>query len=238
MAQEMGRTYGTNYGGWWLPDSLKLNSESIIISAGVGEDISFDLAIQSKFGSTIQLLDPTERALKHFEEIQTYYKSQPKQMTIFTGSIQKDYESHITSLSPEFSKIHMNCVGLWHETTTLKFYKQANPNYVSQTLIPNLYGSTYTHAAVKRLRNFLEEKEIDKNCIDVLKLDIEGAEIQVLESMLEDAIYPKVLCVEFDYYLKGADSTGATGSLVRKLLEAGYKEAHSVNWNIVFIYTK
>lgn len=231
-----GQKYGTNYGGWWLPNSFCLGPNSIVISAGVGEDISFDLAIQSQFGCSIQLLDPTERAAKHFEEVQNYYKS--KSMAVFTGSIQKDYESLIAPLSPNLEQIHMNCVGLAYQSGTLKFYKQTNPNYVSQTIVPKMYGESYTLAPVKRLRNFLEEKLIAPDSIDILKLDIEGAEIEVLESILEDAIYPKVLCVEFDYYLKGVDTTGKTRSLVRRLIGIGYTIAHANNWNVVFIFTK
>jgi FkbM family methyltransferase len=228
-----GKTYGTNYGGWWLPDNLELDANSLIISAGVGEDISFDLAIQSKTGCNVELIDPTERAVKHFEEIVAYYRS--KDFSSLTGSIQKDYELHISPLNPDFEKIHMNCVGLWSEDTTLKFYKQVNPNYVSQTLIHNMYGANYSLVLVKRLKNFLLEKDYDPKKIDVLKLDIEGAEMEVLQTLLDDEIYPKVLCIEFDYYLKGLDINGTlTKRLIKELASKGYKALHNANWNITF----
>ena len=38
--------------------------------------------------------------------------------------------------------------------------------------------------------------------IDILKIDIEGSEIVVLNKMLDDQIYPKYLCIEFDLKLK------------------------------------
>jgi len=66
-------------------------------------------------------------------------------------------------------------------------------------------------------------------------LVIEGAELQVLESMLEDKIYPTVLCVEFDYYLKGKDK-GETGVIINKLYDAGYKLLHGENWNYTFMH--
>ena len=40
---------GTNYGGWDLPDDVRLDSQSIVYSGGVGEDISFDLLLQDKY---------------------------------------------------------------------------------------------------------------------------------------------------------------------------------------------
>ena len=36
---------GTNYGGWFIPKECKLDENSIVYSAGVGEDISFDIKI-------------------------------------------------------------------------------------------------------------------------------------------------------------------------------------------------
>ena len=65
-------TLGTNYGGWSIPINCKLDENSIIYSGGVGEDISFDLKINNKYKSNIILIDPT-KALKHFEEVKTYY---------------------------------------------------------------------------------------------------------------------------------------------------------------------
>ena len=231
---DKGTVYGTVYGGWWLPDNLKLGPDSLVISAGVGEDISFDLALQSKTGCRIELLDPTGRALKHFDEIVNYYRG-GKQISSLTGSIQKDYEMHISPLNPDFSKIHINPIGLWSTHTTLNFYKQTNPNYVSQTLVPNMYGSEYTVVPVKRLQSFLVEKGYSINDIDVLKLDIEGAEMEVLQTLLDDSIYPKVLCIEFDYYLKGLDINGSlTKRLIKELFSRGYKLMHNANWNITF----
>ena len=34
---------GTNYGGWYINNNIELNEDSIVYSAGIGEDISFDL---------------------------------------------------------------------------------------------------------------------------------------------------------------------------------------------------
>lgn len=82
------KRYGTVYGGWKLPDSIKLNSNSIIYSGGVGEDISFDLLLNATFNSNIFLIDPTKRALKHYEEVKSYYETNSP---IFTGDIQRDY---------------------------------------------------------------------------------------------------------------------------------------------------
>ena len=58
---------GTNYGGWSIPKNIKLNKDSIVYSGGVGEYISFDIKLQSKYNSNIFLIDPTIKAVNHFD---------------------------------------------------------------------------------------------------------------------------------------------------------------------------
>lgn len=220
--------YGTKYGGWFLPDDLKLNEKSIVVSAGVGEDISWDLLIQNKFNCKVFLVDPTERAIKHFEEVKDFFETGKS----FTGNIQPDYLEQLEDITPAFSCFTYLPVGLWSEKTTLKFYKQTNPEYVSQSLVKDMYGIEYTKVPVDRLKNLMKENNIKK--IDVLKLDIEGAEIEVLETLIQDGIFPKVLCVEFDLALKGKDKYNETQKIVNRLLYAGYKVISNQNLNVVF----
>jgi FkbM family methyltransferase len=224
-------TYGTVYGGWKLPPCAVLDNNSIVISAGVGEDMSFDLGVQSKFGCSVYLIDPTERAVRHVEEVKEFYSTG---VANFSGDIQKDYLKCIKDLKPDFNKIHMNAIGLWNKSDTLKFYKQTNPNYVSQTLIPEMYGQEYTSVPVVRLSSLLEQHGLKGKPIAVLKLDIEGAEIEVLESLIEDKIYPQTLCVEFDYYLKGNDKTNRTEAIIHRLNGVGYEMIYNDNLNVVF----
>jgi len=66
---------GTNYGGWYIPKNITLNADSIVYSGGVGEDISFDLLLSDKYDCNIVLIDPTKRAIKHFDEVQKYNKT-------------------------------------------------------------------------------------------------------------------------------------------------------------------
>ena len=222
-------SYGTKYGSWFLPDDLKLNEKSIVVSAGVGEDMSFDLLVQHKFDCKIYLIDPTERAIKHFEEVKDFFEAGKS----FTGNIQPDYLEVLEDITPAFSQFVYIPVGLWTEKTTLKFYKQANPEYVSQTLIKGMYNAEYTKVPVDRLKNLMKEYKLQK--IDVLKLDIEGAEIEVLETLFQDGIFPKVLCVEFDLALKGFDKYNKTEKIVQRLLYAGYKVVSNQNLNVVFV---
>ena len=65
--------------------------------------------------------------------------------------------------------------------------------------------------------------DLNHTKIDLLKLDIEGSEIDVLNQMLDDKIYPKYLCIEFDLLLKRKDPNKLTQKLVNRLQENNYK---------------
>lgn len=90
----------------------------------------------------------------------------------------------------------LNPCGLWDKDETLKFYAPADPNHVSHSAINLQHTDTYFEAPVRRTASIM--REFGHAHIDLLKLDIEGAEYKVLNSILEDKINIKVLCVEYD----------------------------------------
>jgi len=220
---------GTNYGGWSIPKYAKLNKSSIIYSGGVGEDMSFDLKLEDKYKCKIYLIDPTKKSIKHYEEVKEFYNSK---INKFSGNIQADYIYNIIDLKPNFNNYTYIKKGLYKEKTKLKFYKQTNPNYVSQSLVPNMFGTEYDEVEVDSIKNIM--KTYNHNKIDLLKLDIEGSEIDVLNQMLDDEIYPTYLCIEFDLLLKNKDPKQLTQKLVSRLQENNYKILENKNLNITF----
>jgi FkbM family methyltransferase len=219
---------GTNYGGWLIPENCDLNEDSIIYSGGVGEDVSFDVLLNAKYNCNIFLIDPTAKALKHYYELKEFYSNNKP----FTGGIQKDYYEKISNIKPNFDKLYYENIGLWDKQDTLKFYKQNNPNHVSQSIIENMFGNNYDVIQVDTISSIM--KKYNHTKIDLLKLDIEGAEIKVLENMLEQKIFPKYLCIEFDLKLKHKDYNNDTEKLIYKLQNHGYKILVNDNLNITF----
>ena len=141
----------------------------------------------------------------------------------------------LNNTPPNFNKMIYLPIGLWKEETELKFYKQNNENYVSQSLVENMFGNNSDIVKVNTIRNIMEEHCHDK--IDLLKLDIEGAEIEVLNKMLDDEIYPKYLLIEFDLLLKNKDPKNTTKQLIERMItKENYKILKNDNLNITFIH--
>ena len=57
---------GTQYGGWAL-DTNYVPDNSVIISAGVGEDISFDLFLMNNKNCKVVGIDPTPKSHAYIE---------------------------------------------------------------------------------------------------------------------------------------------------------------------------
>lgn len=219
---------GTNYGGWLIPEKCELDENSIVYSGGVGEDVSFDVLLNAKYNCNIFLIDPTVKALKHYYELKDFYTNSK----LFTGGIQKDYYEKISHIKPNFDKLYYENIGLWDKQDTLKFYKQNNHNHVSQSIIENMFGNEYDIIQVNTISSIM--KKYNHTKIDLLKLDIEGAEVKVLHNMLEQNIFPKYLCIEFDLKLKNKDYNNDTEQLIHKLLNHGYKILVNDDLNITF----
>ena len=204
---------GTEYGSWVIPHSISLSSDSVVYSAGVGEDISFDLLLQSKHNCNIVLIDPTSRSKIHFDEVVKFYKTNDWN---FSGDTQTDYQSKIKDIKPDLDKFKFLDIGLWKCKDVLKFYKHDNPQYVSQTLIEDMFGENYDEINVNSVKNIMVENGHNK--IDLLKIDVEGAEIEVINKMLDDEIYPKYICMELDLHSKGKDKDNLTKHLFERML--------------------
>jgi len=104
--------------------------------------------------------------------------------------------THVERTARDQPKFHFLPYGLWSEEAKLKFYAPRNPKHVSHSAV-NLQGSEdFFIGKVKTIAAAMTELGHDR--IDLLKLDIEGAEYAVLRTMAEQGIEPRVICAEFD----------------------------------------
>ena len=190
---------GSAYGGWTVPVDL-LSEDSVCYLAGVGEDITFDLALIERVGCEVYALDPTPRAALHVE-------------------------THAAAVE----KFHFLPVGLWSEETVLRFYAPADASHVSHS-VTNLQGTTdYFEAACVPLSKLLKEHGHDH--VDLLKMDIEGAEHTVIDWLLQSGVLPRILAVEFDQPTPWRKVRHS----VNRLRDAGYELVAIDIWDYTFV---
>jgi FkbM family methyltransferase len=120
-------------------------------------------------------------------------------------------------------------VGLWSSDTVQRFFAPRDPTHVSHSVM-NLQGtSDWFEAQCRTIQSVMTE--LGDTSIDLLKLDIEGAEHAVLASVLGSGIRPKVVCFEVDQPV-GPLRLLRTMRLVR---DHGYDLVAIDGWNFTFL---
>ncbi len=227
---------GTEYGGWNFVDDEYLYG-STIISAGLGEDASFDIEFASKYNSKVIIVDPTPRAIKHYGEIiESLGKSSKNNYT-------KKGEQPISAY--DLSKISKNNLflvdkALWNKDTNLKFYSPNNPSHVSHSIVnyQNDFKDSESFIKVETvtIESLLNELKLKKEEISLIKLDIEGAEIEFLIDCLNKGFKPRQILVEFDELTVPSKKGFDRVSKVNKLLVKNNYKLIKTNGYADFLY--
>ncbi len=111
---------------------------------------------------------------------------------------------HVQNHADRYPSYEFEPIGIWDEDATVKFYEPKDPAHVSHSALNLQQTDRYFEAACKRLGGIMEHNGHDR--LDLLKLDIEGAEYKVVESLVADGLDVRVLCVEYDEAFHPLDS--------------------------------
>ena len=137
--------------------------------------------------------------------------------------------AHVEAVAAGQPRFGFLPVGLWSEDTTLRFFAPRNPAHVSHSVVNLQRTREFFDAPCRSLPSLMQE--LGHDAIDLLKLDIEGAEHEVVRSMLEHAIRPTVVCMEIDQPVKPL----AFWRTVRRIRQAGYALVAVDSWNLTFV---
>ncbi len=189
---------GSNYGGWSFVEEEGING-CTIISAGLGEDASFDVEFASKYNAKVIIVDPTPRAIKHFNNIHDSLgrdRSEPYSR----GGNQPIHAYDLSNVNEDNFQLIKKA--LWNNNENLKFYEPPNPKHVSYSAInfQSNYSKETNFIEVQAitLDQLLKDINLDTTQLYLIKLDIEGAQFEVIKHFLSKGIFPKQILVELD----------------------------------------
>ena len=206
--------YGNDYSFYYVPEHL-ITNQSVVYSVGVGEDIISDIELVKDKKCNVQLIDPTPQAKFHVES----FKTALKENRPFQSDDGTKYE--IDPLLLDYF-LYTECA-LYNEDTTVKFFRPKAKEAVSHSIHNIQHTSSFIEVPARKLSSLMNELQHSK--IDFLKLDIEGAEFDVLENIISEKIDIKCIYVEYHYN----DKIGFKNSIeeiqksVDSIVNQGYK---------------
>lgn len=130
---------------------------------------------------------------------------------------------HVTEEIPPNPKYHFTPLGLWDEEAILKFYAPINPAHDSYSALNLQHTERFVLGPVQRLSQIMRAHGHAR--LDLLKIDIEGAEYRVIESIIADKLDVRILCVEHDEYFNPlpGDAQGRIRASLEALEAYGYR---------------
>jgi len=167
-AQEEHCWLGNTYGGFFIAKNF-INKNSIIYSIGVGEDISFDIDLIKMCNAKILCFDPTPKSIAWFSRL-------PKNLK---------------------RNIKFFPIGIAPKTGIFDLMLPKNSNNISGSIInqSSVNNLNKIKCQFKSLSDMMKDNKHAH--IDLLKLDVEGAEYEVIESLLKTNVSVKQIVVEF-----------------------------------------
>lgn len=216
------RQVGSHRHPYYIPDKL-LHADSVAYCIGAGEDISFDTELKILYDCTVVILDPTPYGINHFARL--------KDCTARGIRLTLD-EGHLVPFTYRISArqlddIRFLPIGVWSEPTVLRFHDPQKDNYASYSVVLFTDSDKVIEAPVDRLGNIMRSQGHAR--LDLVKIEIEGAEYTVIDTIIEDRLEIDLILVEFDEVWNPRDIGFhfRIKRACRKLRDAGYVLIHS-----------
>lgn len=129
---------------------------------------------------------------------------------------------YVKATTEHVTGYHLHELGLWHEDSVVEFFEPADSQHVSHSLTNLQSTERSIKVNVVRLSSLM--RQLQHDALDLLKLDIEGAETVVIDTLLSDELRVSTLCVEFDELLyPDAERIAGIKAAIARLRDAGYR---------------
>ena len=210
---------GSQYGGWWIPNKhLDPDSPRITcISAGIGTDFSFDRAMM-ELGHSLVGIDPIKQYCQSYIESLGRYE----RVFVINKALSDSKNSVIISPPKEPSSAS------W--SIKKAQYKEDSDLVVTTQCLQEVIRET--------------REKIPLTEVVILKMDIEGAEKQIIKEIIDSKIKIEWVCIEFDFValislrkpFEKFRAVIVAISEVGKLKNLGYKYVLRENSNLYFSF--
>lgn len=136
---------------------------------------------------------------------------------------------YIEGLADRPPRLHFLPVGLWSEDKTLRFNAPENPAWVSHSVTEDLGGDDYFDAPCRSIPSIMRELKHDS--IDLLKMNIEGAEDVVLEAAWAAGVRPQIVALTYE----GARAVAKARLWTGRLRGDGYRVLGRLGWFVTYV---
>lgn len=229
-------------GSWNVPDKIfgVMNPDWQVLSVGAANDVSFDLGIADVAGVTVYVVDPTPMAVDHFHFVSRVLKNK-------TVEFNETHEVSGEQKNGYFEKIHGTFIRdeqlvfieralSTTDSASVRFYKLHRGAFANETyysLDPNVYSEETIDVPTVTLQQLAKDRSHNGQ-FEIIKIDIEGFEVEVLNAMITDAILrPILLLVDHDAARLG--KLQETISLMKRIENYGYIICRNVNWDAMYV---
>jgi FkbM family methyltransferase len=136
---------------------------------------------------------------------------------------------HVRALAIRDRSFSFLPVALWSEDATLTLYAPRDPTHVSHSALNLQHTTASVDVAAVSLATAM--RTCGDVYVDLLKLDIEGAEVAVVPSIAAMPAPPRVLCIEFD----APRPYRRLARLVASLRSRGYQTVRCEGRNVLMV---
>jgi FkbM family methyltransferase len=203
---------GTRYGGWWL-DRNAIGPDPLVIDCGLGEDISFPAAFLARFGGRVIGIEPNPRSLAFSR------KNCPAGMEIWPMAFWT-----VAGQTPTF-----------HLPRPQEDLPKGADGVSGSLVGSHEYVGGGDQLTVETTNLEAVLAAAGREECDVLKLDIEGAEYDVLSSLVATNTLRQARQVLVEFHHGATHHTLAeTQATAAAVVAAGFRLIHTEGRNYIF----
>jgi hypothetical protein len=158
-------TLGSKYGRKSFIRPKSISETLVVISGGVGEDISFDVELANLYKCKIILVDPSSHAIGHIQEILKSLGQKAEQN--YSDSSRQPISSYDLSIISK-DDLQFRPLGLWSSTTKLDFYQPPDASRDASGSIGAIH-SYYKPIGIPEQINVITIKDLIHGSHGVLK---------------------------------------------------------------------